>query len=104
MNGKTYTLQYLPLFEQDLEEARNYIANTLYNPVAALKLINETETALLKRLANPTAFEPYHSSKDRKHIYYRINIRNYSAFYVVIGHVMEMRRFIYNKRDLAKLI
>ena len=37
-------------------------------------------------------------------ISYRINIRNYSVFYVVIGDTMEVRRFVYGKRNLPDII
>jgi plasmid stabilization system protein ParE len=101
---KKYRLQYLPLFEDDLAAVRDYIAFTLQNPAAALRLVEDTEKAILKRLADPLIYAPYQSSKEREHPYYRIEIRNFSAFYVVIGNVMEVRRFIYSKRDLTKLL
>jgi len=102
--NKKFILEYLPLFEQDMAEVRDYIAFELNNPTAALKLINDTEKAIYKRLANPLSFAPYHSVRDRKQPYYRINIRNYSVFYVVIDNVMEVRRFIYAKRNLSAII
>jgi plasmid stabilization system protein ParE len=102
MNEK-YTLRYLPLFEQDLAQVRDYIAHNLGNPTAALKLIFDTEKAIMARLDNPLGYEPYHSSKDRKHLYYRIYVRNHTVFYVVIGNVMEVRRFIYSRRDLPNI-
>ena len=101
---KKYTLSYLPLFEQDLAEARDYISNVLQNPSAALRLVEDTEQAIIKRLNNPLAFEPYKSAKDRLHTYYPIRIRNFTVFYVVIGNVMEVRRFVYSRRNLAELI
>jgi len=103
MNNK-YTLSYLPLFEQDLTSVRDYIAHTFQNPSAAQRLIEEIENVIIKRLQNPLAFEPYHSNKNRKHPYYRIYVKNYTVFYVVIGNVMEVRRFIYSKRDISNLI
>jgi len=33
-------LEYLPLFEKDISEARDYIAKTQQNPTAALNLRN----------------------------------------------------------------
>ena len=101
---KKYTLEYLPLFEQDMEEVKNYIAKELKNPSAALKLIKDTEKAIKKRLNNPLGFKPYHSVRDRKQPYYRINIRNYSVFYVVTESVMEVRRFVYAKRNLPEIV
>jgi len=98
--NKAYELSYLPTFERDVAEVRDYIADVLMNPKAALRLIEDTEKAINKRLKNPLAFQSYKTQRNRKHPYYRINIRNYSVFYVVIGNVMEVRRFIYSKRNL----
>lgn len=101
---KKFTLSYLPLFEQDMAAARDYIAFNLQNPAAALRLVEDTEKAIQKRLNHPLAFQPYHSVRDRKLPYYRIDIRNYSVFYVVIGNVMEVRRFVYSKRNLPEIV
>ena len=101
---KKYKLEYLPLFKQDMANARNYIATELNNPSAALRLINDTEKAIHKRLKNPLGFAPYHSIRDREQPYYRIYVRNYSVFYVVIDNVMEVRRFIYSKRNLTDIV
>ena len=101
---KEYILRYLPLFEQDLMSARDYIAFDLQNPAAAMQLVEDTEAAILKRLKNPTDFEVYHSKKDRRYPYYRIYIRNFTVFYVVIEDVMEIRRFVYSKRNLSEII
>ncbi|MCL2198649.1 MAG: type II toxin-antitoxin system RelE/ParE family toxin [Defluviitaleaceae bacterium] len=99
-----YILQYLPLFEQDLASVRDYISTVLQNPEAALGLVEETEKAIHQRLDNPLAFEPYWSSKEREYPYYRIYVKNYIVWYVVIGNIMEIRRFVYNKRDFSMLL
>ncbi|MCL2499704.1 MAG: type II toxin-antitoxin system RelE/ParE family toxin [Defluviitaleaceae bacterium] len=104
MDSKEYTLRTLRVYERDMLEVAEYISNVLSNPEAALRLINETQKAVQQRLLNPTAFEPYRSSKNRKHKYYRIYVKNYTVFYVVIGNVMELHRFIYNRRDFTKII
>ncbi|AEF84986.1 putative addiction module toxin, RelE/StbE family [Treponema primitia ZAS-2] len=101
---KKCRLRYLPLFEQDLAAARDYIAIKLQNPVAAERLVEETEKAIKERLFAPLSFKAYNSIKDRKHKYYRIYVKNYAVFYVVIDDVMEIRRFIYSKRDIDNLI
>jgi plasmid stabilization system protein ParE len=102
--AKQFTLRYLPLFEQDLAAARDYIALHLGNPAAALRLVEDTEKAILKRLINPLGFAPYRSARDRKLPYYRINIKNYTVFYVVIGNVMEIRRFVYSRRNIPGIV
>ena len=71
---------------------------------AAMKLIDLTEQAILKRLNNPLSFQPIQSKRKRKYPYYRINVNNYAVFYVVIDDVMEVRRFLYSRRDIQSII
>ena len=104
MNGKHYELHILPLFEDDLSEIVDYIAITLQNPIAADALVDAVENAIEERLSCAESFEPYRSTKERRYPYYRIQVKNYSIFYVVIGDVMEVRRIIYSRRDLPNQI
>ena len=104
MDNAKYQLRYLPLFYEDMAAVVDYISNDLQNPKAASKLIDLTEEAILKRLDNPVSFQPIQSKKDRKNPYYRININNYAVFYVVINDVMEVRRFLYSRRDIPSII
>ena len=99
-----YVLRYLELFQQNLIEVTSYIKKELKNPTAARKLANDVEHAILRRLPNPTAFEPYYSMKKRKHQYYRIYVGNYTIYYVVIGNIMEVRRLIYMGRDQESIL
>ena len=104
MGSEKYKLRYLPLFEHDLLESVKYITNVLYNPEAALDLVEEVEVSIKKRLFNPTSFEPYPSVKKRELPYYPIYVKNYIVFYVVLGDVMEVRRFIYKKRNIENIL
>lgn len=104
MNNKTYKLIYLPIFKDDLVSVVTYISDTLMNEQAALNLLDKVEKSILKRLENPVAFEPYHSLSNRKEVYYRIIVNNYSVFYVVKNDVMEVRRFLYNGRNMNNII
>jgi plasmid stabilization system protein ParE len=101
---REYTLSYLPIFEEDIIKVRDYITFDLANPLAAARLIDDVEEAIQKRLYNPEGFKPYKSKRDRKQPYYRINVRNYAVFYVVIDNVMEVRRFVYAKRNIPEII
>ena len=104
MNKPTYKLTFLPIFEKDLAEVISYITNTLQNPSAAHHLLDDIEAAIDKRLQAPLSFAPFRSSKTREHPYYRINVRNFSIFYVVIGNNMEVRRLIYAKRNINEIL
>ena len=104
MDEKQYELKILPLFEEKLQEAVDYIAVKLQNPIAAESFLNAVELAIYERLKAPEAFEPYHSQKDRNHVYYAIPVKNYYVFYVVIGSIMEVRTLVYSRRDLTKIV
>lgn len=103
MKNEKYKLRYLPLFEQDLIQTVSYITNVLKNTDAAEKLVNDVEDAIQERLEYPLAFEPF-PSKKRDYPYYRIYIRNYVIYYVDIGDVMEVRRFLYGARDTNRYL
>lgn len=100
---QAYKLRYLPQYYEDMRQHTDYIANHLQNPQAAIDLIDATEEAILERQHNAEAFEQYHSRKDRRYRYYRIYVRNFSAFYVIIPEkdhkVMEVRRFLFGKSN-----
>ena len=80
MQDKIYKLRYLPLFEQDLLDTVNYISKVLKNEEAAMRLIK------------------------REYPYYRIYVRNYVIYYVVIDDVMEVRRLLYGARNIENLL
>ena len=100
MSKKHYQLKILPLFEEDLNEAVDYIFYNLQNPIAARNLVDAVESAIHERLPNAEAFAPYPSLRQRQYPYYAIPVKNYFVFYVVIGDVMEVRRFLYKRRNI----
>lgn len=104
MQKKTYRLRFLPLFAEDLLEITTYITSNLQNPEAANSLVNEIEDAIDKRLENPLIFAPYNSRKPRINPYYRIYVKNYTIFYVVIDDIMEVRKILYSKRDFDNIL
>lgn len=109
MTNDKYILRYLPLFYKDLEEKIVYIAETLQNSKAAQELLDAVEKAILERVTNAESFEPYCSVKERRYKYYRIYVKNYIVYYVVIDDegpdkIMEVRRFLYNKQNQHRLV
>ncbi len=87
-----------------MNEIVDYITIQLQNPVAAENLVDDIETAIQERLHCAESFEPYHSAKERRYPYYRIQVRNFTIFYIVIGNIIEVRRILYNRRDFSKII
>ena len=109
MLSKKCRLSYLPLFYEDLDEKITYIIEKLKNPKAASDLLDKVETAIIERLPVAESFEPYHSVRERRYVYYRIYVDNYTIYYVVIDDdpndpVMEVRRFLYNGQSRDELV
>jgi plasmid stabilization system protein ParE len=104
MEEKHDKLLFLPLFEDDLSEIVDYITLRLKNPIAAGNMVDEVQTAIRERTTCAESFEPHLSNRERQYPYYRIYVKNYVIFYVVIGDVMEIRRIIYSRRNLSKLV
>ena len=59
---------------------------------------HDAERAILDCLDAPLSFAPYYTDATTGDVYYRINVRNFSIYYVVIGSVMEVRWFRYSRR------
>lgn len=104
MDGKRYELRILPLFEEDLNEIVDYFCYDLRNPMAARRMVDAVEEAIYERLTCAEAFEQYQSAKEHQYPYYRIQVKNYTIYYVVIDNVMEVRRILYSRRDITKEI
>ena len=99
-----YELRYLPIAQQDLLEIVEYIQNTLQNPIAAERTLSHIEAAILKRLEAPAAVAVWSLKRKREYPYRRINVGNYTVWYVVIGTVMEVRRVFYSRRNEETLL
>lgn len=102
--AKAYKLRYSPLFYADLDKITDYIPQELKNSSAAVDLINGVETAIKHRLANPLQAAVYNSLSEREHPYQRIIVGNYLIFYVIIDDTMIVRRILYGRRDLDKIL
>ena len=70
----------------------------------ASSLIDDVEKSILKRLDEGLEiFERVPSRKDRLHSYYRIYVKDYIIYYVVLEEngkkIMEVRRFLHSLED-----
>lgn len=100
----SFELRYSPLFYEDLDRITSYILLDLKNEIAAKNFIYNVEMAIKKRLENPLQSAIYPSMRRRKYAYRRILVDNYLIFYVVIEHTMVVRRLLYGRRDLEKIL
>jgi len=99
-----FKLSYSPLFYEDLDTITDYILFELKNELAAKALVNDVETAIKTRLIAPLHTAPYKSINHREHQYRKILVGNYLIFYVVIENTMIVRRLLYGRRDLDRIL
>jgi toxin ParE1/3/4 len=102
--AKEYKLRYSPLFYTDLDKITDYILRDLKNSKAARDLIADVEAAIKQRLSNPLQAPAYSSLAEREYPYRRIVVGNYVIFYVVIDDTMIVRRMLFGRRDLEKIV
>ena len=95
-----YRLKATNEFRADFDDATNYIANTLHNPIAAEALLDELVKNVKSVTVFPKASKAYASPPEVDADYYALQVKNYLAFYVVRGDVIEFRRFLYARADL----
>ena len=81
-----------------------YITYELKNKVAADNFYNEVVKQIEIISNAPESYEVYKTIKDEKIKYYKINVKNYTIFYVVKDNVMEIRRIYYSQRNFDNLI
>ena len=99
-----YTIRYTATFIKQFNNILEYLIYTLQNRIAAENFYNTVITEIEKRSENPESFENYKSRRKRKNTYYNIYVKKYLIFYVVKNNTMEIRRILYLRRNLDKLI
>ena len=95
-----YMFEYRESFWQDYLSALDYIAVALKNPIAARALDDAFEREK-RALLFPKAMRPYASPPQVDTDYYAIRVKNYLAFYIINGDVIEFRRFLYCRSELS---
>ena len=96
MLGEKFTLDIRPTFVDELDRAAAYIELHLRNPEAADKLVADVYEAIDRTLAHPLVTAPKYRPPDVRQPYYTIQVRNYSVYYIIHDHVMEVRWFRYS--------
>ena len=101
---KKFKLHYSPLFYDDLDKITDYILYELKNFESANNLISGVEESIKRHLMSPVNMAPYKSIKEREYQYRGIIIGNYLIFYVVIDDKMIVRRILYGKSEIDKIL
>lgn len=103
MANKKYKIMYLQTFVEQFSEILQYITYELQNKTAANNLYSEVIKQIEVRSNLPESYEVFKIIDDKVK-YYKINVKNYTIFYVVNSNIMEIRRIYYNRRNFDNLI
>jgi toxin ParE1/3/4 len=99
-----YTVQLTNDAKQDLRNIYEYIAFSLLEPMIAKKLTNRLVKGLNSLEELPCRYplygeEPWKSKRLR-----RMNIGNYSGFYLVEENTVQVIRILYGGRDILSTL
>ena len=96
-----YKVEYLPIFAEDVRDAVAYIADTLRNVSAANDLLDALESRIDTIKNDPYIALKYRGTHELDDEIYWFSVKNYMVFYVVHDNVIEFRRFLYGRRNIA---
>ena len=104
MANKKYEIRYLPTFISQFNNILFYITYELKNKIAADNFYNEVVKQIEIRSNAPKPYQVFKTIQDEQIKYYKINVKNFTIFYVVKDNVMEVRRIYYSQRNFENLI
>ena len=84
-------------------DALGYIAYTLDAPKAARDLLAEFDETVQRIAEFPYAHELYRTDRPMKDEIRKVTVKNYVLYYAVFQDRVEIRRFLYGKRDRSRI-
>jgi|SRR5680860_519279 len=99
-----FEIRYLPLAKKDLSDIVLYITDHLKAPQAAIDLIDALDSSISRLTQFPYSCMVYQPFKTLDGEYRLLPVNNYLVLYVVVDNVVEIRRIVYSKMDLEKLV
>jgi len=97
-----YSVEYLPIAYEDLDDIFNYISADDLG--AAVTLLDELDAAILHLEDFPDMGVNIKNRRLANKGYQMLPINDYLVFYVVDGNIVEIRRILSSKRNYAKLL
>lgn len=101
-----HNIVYLPLAEEDILAAVDYIADRLSAPSAAADLLTELDDTVRKLAVYPYAYELYHTDRPMDGEIRKVTVKGYVLYYAVSQDTVEIRRFLHGRqnRDYSKVL
>ena len=99
-----YKIQLTQQAKQDLLGIYEYIAFSLLEPEIAKKLKHRIVAGLNSLKEMPGRYPLYQEEPWKSRGFRRINIGNYSGFYVVAENTVQVIRIVYGGRDISSIL
>ena len=98
-----YKVVYLPLAEEDILAAVEYIAGKLGNPPAAEALLDELDKTAEQLALFPYASELYYTDRPMRDELRKVPVKGYVLYYTVRDDTVVVRRLIHGRRDRSRI-
>ena len=98
-----YKIVYLPLAEDDVLAAVEYIAGRLGNPQAAEALLDELDRTAEQLALFPYSSELYYTDRPMRDELRKVPVKGYVLYYTVRDDTVEIRRLIRGRRDRSNI-
>lgn len=99
-----HNIVYLPIAEDDILAAVEYIANKLDNLKAAAELLDEIDKVADNLSRFPYASEPYYTSRSMRDEIRMVSVKNYIMYFTAAEDKVEIRRFLHGRRDRRNIV
>lgn len=106
MKNKQFRISYAPLAFDDLDEIDDYISQSLHNPSAAQKLLDQFQSTIDQLKEFPMLGSRLNDRFLAKKGYRKLVVQNYLVFYLVNEPASEIiiARILYGAREYRHLL
>ena len=98
-----HKIVYLPIAEDDILAAVEYIAYKLDNPSAAEALLDELDKTAERVAQSPYSSGLYRTDRPMRKEIRMVSVKNYVLYYAVTEETVEIQRLIHGRRDRTQL-
>jgi plasmid stabilization system protein ParE len=99
-----YKLVFLQRALEDINAIARYISVDLEAPRAARRLKKDIAEATADLTKNPLRHRVYISQRELQFEYRKMQVKNYSVFYVVTENLVEIHRVLYSRRNIGSVL
>lgn len=98
-----HEIRFLPLANEDILEAVDYLVTILDAPAAAENLLTELDSTVDRIAQFPYSSELYRSERPLKDEIRKVPVKGFVLYYAVFEDYVEIRRFLHGRRNRSEL-